>query len=109
MRPKKSYGQHFLTAPSFARRIAEAVPATAQDYVLEIGPGQGALSVFLEERFPSFHCVELDTDVIDILKSKKRRPVSMPPFCFFPLKKTERSYSNSTINVFFGTRSPSFT
>ncbi len=70
MRPKKSYGQHFLTAPLFARRIAEAIPATAQDNVLEIGPGQGALSVFLEERFPSFHCVELDTDVIDILKSK---------------------------------------
>jgi 16S rRNA (adenine1518-N6/adenine1519-N6)-dimethyltransferase len=70
MRPKKSYGQHFLTAPSFARRIAEAVPATAEDHVLEIGPGQGALSVFLQERFPTFHCVELDTDVIDTLKSK---------------------------------------
>jgi 16S rRNA (adenine1518-N6/adenine1519-N6)-dimethyltransferase len=70
MRPKKSYGQHFLTAPAFARRIAEAVPALPDDHVLEIGPGQGALSVFLEQRFPYFHCVELDTDVLDSLKSK---------------------------------------
>ncbi|MBN1603355.1 MAG: ribosomal RNA small subunit methyltransferase A [Chitinispirillaceae bacterium] len=70
MRPKKSYGQHFLTAPSFAKRIADAVPALPQDNVLEIGPGQGALSIFLEQRFPGFHCVELDTDVLDILKSK---------------------------------------
>ncbi len=70
MRPKKHLGQHFLTAPSFARRIAEAVPLSDSPNVLEIGPGQGALSIFLKERFPRFHLVEVDSDAIIRLREK---------------------------------------
>jgi 16S rRNA (adenine1518-N6/adenine1519-N6)-dimethyltransferase len=70
MKPKKKLGQHFLTAPSIAKRIAAAVPASAQDNVLEIGPGRGALSVFLKERFPAMHLVEYDADVTAELAGK---------------------------------------
>lgn len=70
MRPKKHLGQHFLTAPSYARRIAEAVPEISNGKVLEIGPGQGALSIFLKERFPEFHLVEVDPEAIERLKQK---------------------------------------
>jgi 16S rRNA (adenine1518-N6/adenine1519-N6)-dimethyltransferase len=70
MRPKKHLGQHFLTAPAYARRIAEAVPASDTDHILEIGPGQGALSIFLKQRFPGFHLVEVDADAIVRLKDK---------------------------------------
>lgn len=70
MRPKKHLGQHFLTAPSFAKRIADAVPAQSTDHVLEIGPGQGALSIFLKERFPSFHLAEVDPEAIERLREK---------------------------------------
>jgi 16S rRNA (adenine1518-N6/adenine1519-N6)-dimethyltransferase len=64
MKPKKRLGQHFLTAPSYAKKIVASIPATAHDHVLEIGPGKGALSKFLCERFPTMHCVEYDADVI---------------------------------------------
>ncbi|MBN1760436.1 MAG: ribosomal RNA small subunit methyltransferase A [Chitinispirillaceae bacterium] len=70
MKPKKHLGQHFLTAPAYARRIAESVPAEASDNVLEIGPGQGALSIFLYERFPSFHLVEIDSAAIEAVQKK---------------------------------------
>jgi len=70
MGPKKHLGQHFLTAPAFAKRIAEAVPAAAGEHVLEIGPGRGALSVHLLERFPRMHLVEIDADAVDTLKNK---------------------------------------
>lgn len=70
MKPKKHLGQHFLTAPTFAKRIADAVPAGRDDHVIEIGPGQGALSVHLKERFPTFHLVEVDTDVLPVLTQK---------------------------------------
>lgn len=70
MRPKKHLGQHFLTAPSYARKISDAVPASPHDRVLEIGPGQGALSIFLRERFPDFHLVEVDPEAIERLKLK---------------------------------------
>jgi 16S rRNA (adenine1518-N6/adenine1519-N6)-dimethyltransferase len=70
MRPKKYLGQHFLTAPAVAKKIADAVPASADEYVLEIGPGRGALSVHLIERFPNLHLVEVDTDAVNILREK---------------------------------------
>jgi 16S rRNA (adenine1518-N6/adenine1519-N6)-dimethyltransferase len=68
--PKKRLGQHFLTAPYYAERIAQAVPAAPGQPVLEIGPGTGALSVHLQKRFPAFHCVEKDGDVIPALSAK---------------------------------------
>lgn len=70
MRPKKHLGQHFLTAPSFAKRIAEAVPNDPSGNILEIGPGQGALSFFLKQRFPDFNLVEVDPEAIEKLREK---------------------------------------
>jgi 16S rRNA (adenine1518-N6/adenine1519-N6)-dimethyltransferase len=68
--PKKRLGQHFLTAPAYARRIAESVPAQPDDVVVEIGPGTGALSAYLAERFSRLHLVERDPDVLPRLREK---------------------------------------
>jgi 16S rRNA (adenine1518-N6/adenine1519-N6)-dimethyltransferase len=62
--PKKRFGQHFLISPFYARRIADAIETSPDETVVEIGPGRGALSRHLKERFPSFHCVEVDPGVI---------------------------------------------
>jgi 16S rRNA (adenine1518-N6/adenine1519-N6)-dimethyltransferase len=70
MGPKKHLGQHFLTAVSYAQRIADSIPALPGEHVLEIGPGRGALSVHLVKRFPDFHCVEIDPDVIPVFSEK---------------------------------------
>lgn len=70
LRPKKRFGQHFLTAPYYARRIADAVPANETDTVIEIGPGTGALSVHLAKRFNCLHCVEKDADVLPRLHER---------------------------------------
>jgi len=64
-------GQHFLTSPSYARKIAEAVPEKAgKEKVLEIGPGKGALSIYLKQRFSDFHMVEVDPEAIEQLRIK---------------------------------------
>jgi len=70
MGPKKYLGQHFLTAPAYAARAAAAVPAEAGERVLEVGPGRGALSVHLLERFPGMHLVEVDGDTVEALRGK---------------------------------------
>lgn len=59
-----------MTAPYYAKRIAEAIPQNQNESVVEIGPGSGALSVFLKERFPGFHLVEKDPDIVPLLKKK---------------------------------------
>ncbi len=70
MRPKKHLGQHFLTAPAYAVKIAEAISLGSGEQVLEIGPGHGALSQHLKRRIPKFHLVEVDEDAIGRLRQK---------------------------------------
>jgi len=47
VRPKKSFGQHFLTDMDTAQRIADTVDACPDLPILEVGPGTGVLSRFL--------------------------------------------------------------
>jgi 16S rRNA (adenine1518-N6/adenine1519-N6)-dimethyltransferase len=70
MGPKKQLGQHFLTAISYAERIAKSVGASQGENVLEIGSGRGELSVHLKTLYPFFHCVEVDADLIAGLSQK---------------------------------------
>ena len=64
--PKKRLGQHFLKDPNTARIVAEGVGPG--DVVLEIGPGRGALTSVLAERAGTVHAVELDRDVLPLLR-----------------------------------------
>ncbi len=69
MRAKKSYGQHFLTDRSLARRIVESVlPMASCPRILEVGPGKGVLTRFLAEREEDFRAVEADRDMIAYLQ-----------------------------------------
>jgi 16S rRNA (adenine1518-N6/adenine1519-N6)-dimethyltransferase len=57
---KKSLGQNFLIDPNLQRKIVDALEPTADDDVLEIGPGQGALTKHLVGRVGRLTLVELD-------------------------------------------------
>ena len=59
-RPKKSLGQNFLIDPNLQRKIVSALNAGPDDEVLEIGPGQGALTEHLEGTVSQLVLVELD-------------------------------------------------
>jgi len=66
-RPKKRFGQHFLKDPNIARIVASGV--TKDDVILEVGPGRGFLTGFLAERARTVHAVEIDPDVLPILRN----------------------------------------
>ncbi len=59
-RPKRSLGQNFLVDGNLQRRIVRAVGAAADDEVLEIGPGRGALTRHLVGTVRRLVLVELD-------------------------------------------------
>jgi 16S rRNA (adenine1518-N6/adenine1519-N6)-dimethyltransferase len=59
-RPKRSLGQNFLVDPNLQRKIVEVVGAGADDEVLEIGPGRGALTRHLAGTVRRLVLVELD-------------------------------------------------
>lgn len=68
MSPRRRLGQHFLADHAAVRAIADALAPAPEDVVLEIGPGRGALTVELVKRTPRVVAVEIDTELVPILR-----------------------------------------
>jgi 16S rRNA (adenine1518-N6/adenine1519-N6)-dimethyltransferase len=56
----KKYGQHFLSDEKILTSIVDALAPTADDTVVEVGPGRGSLSDILVERSGRFVGIEID-------------------------------------------------
>jgi len=67
-RAKKELGQHWLEDASILEAIADAADLSADDYVLEIGPGKGTLTEVLASRSSQVLALEYDKDLIPQLK-----------------------------------------
>ena len=62
--PKKSLGQHFLHERAYIDRIVQAVDPRPGDRLVEIGPGQGAITLPLLRRHGALTVVEFDRDLV---------------------------------------------
>jgi 16S rRNA (adenine1518-N6/adenine1519-N6)-dimethyltransferase len=69
-RPRKRFGQHFLTNPRILSRIVEALHPAPGQSVLEIGPGQGALTSALVESGAKVTAIEVDRDLAPLVREK---------------------------------------
>ncbi len=67
---KKSWGQNFLLDPGVQGRIVAAAHVTADDAVVEIGAGLGALTGPLSEVAGRVVAVERDPDLVAVLKEE---------------------------------------
>lgn len=65
---KKSFGQNFLTDLNVLKRIVAAGEITTDDNVIEIGPGIGALTEQLAQEAGEVLALEIDQDLIPVLK-----------------------------------------
>ncbi|MBM55925.1 MAG: ribosomal RNA small subunit methyltransferase A [Euryarchaeota archaeon] len=76
IRAKKHLGQHFLTGPGIAVRIAESITCHKScNTVLEVGPGTGALTKPLIARGDlDLHVVELDEESVVYLITEEILP-----------------------------------
>jgi 16S rRNA (adenine1518-N6/adenine1519-N6)-dimethyltransferase len=75
MRPNKAFGQNFLVDRNVLRRIIEAAEVTKDDTVLEVGAGTGVLTRELAKRARRVVAVELERDMLTLLR-KTTRPFS---------------------------------
>ena len=64
MRAKRSLGQNFLVGSHFPRRIVDSIAPRTGQTIVEIGPGQGALTGLLLESGARVIAVELDPELI---------------------------------------------
>lgn len=67
-RPRKRFGQNFLQSRAIIEQILAALQLQAQDKVVEIGPGMGALTEGLLRYLNKLNAIEIDRDLQDHLK-----------------------------------------
>ncbi len=71
VQPKKSLGQHFLKDQNIIRKIIVAFEPDEKSSCIEIGPGTGALTTYLLEKFPkNIAFVEIDQEAYTYLCEK---------------------------------------
>lgn len=66
--PRKRFGQHFLHDKNIIQRLVDAINPQPGQHFVEIGPGQGALTVPILKCIHELDAVELDRDLIPALK-----------------------------------------
>jgi 16S rRNA (adenine1518-N6/adenine1519-N6)-dimethyltransferase len=69
-RPKKRFGQHFLTDRHYVRRIVETIDPRAGQPMVEIGPGTGILTEELAHVIAPLHVVEIDRELAASLRER---------------------------------------
>ena len=73
IRPKRRWGQNFLMDPNIARNIAAyALDTPLPRQVIEIGPGQGALTGHLLSQGDPFCGIEVDPQLAGLLRERYR-------------------------------------
>ena len=69
-RARKRFGQNFLHDSGVIDRIIRAIAPREGDRMLEIGPGQGAITQSLVDSGVQLDVIEIDLDLVTILKDK---------------------------------------
>jgi 16S rRNA (adenine1518-N6/adenine1519-N6)-dimethyltransferase len=67
---RKRFGQNFLHDPGVIERIVRAINPKPEDSIVEIGPGLGAITEEILAINPRLQVVELDRDLIPVLRTK---------------------------------------
>ena len=64
---KKKFGQHFLIDQNIINKLVNYINPTKEDSIIEIGPGDGALTKSIISKVDSMCLIEKDSDLVDEL------------------------------------------
>ena len=102
-RAKKSFGQNFLINKSILEGIVKEAKVTKEDFVIEIGPGLGALTEFLCINAAKVLCYEIDEDMVEILqetlKAYDNKKIILGDFLKQNVKKDVEEYFGADAKV----------
>jgi len=92
VKPKKHLGQHFLKDEGVSERISDSLTGHGNyEFIIEIGPGTGALTKYLLNREEELLCLEVDQESIQYLnKQLPKLKVLEQDFLNFELSKINK-------------------
>ena len=78
IKAKKSLGQNFLIDKNILKKIIDFAKIDNNSEVLEIGPGSGNLTDFINQKKPKkIHVIEKDENLVQILKNKFKKNINI--------------------------------
>ncbi len=96
-KPRKRFGQHFLCDQTVIRRIVAALAPQPKEHLVEIGPGQGAITLPILKIMHRLEAIEFDRDLVAYLQQYHRDhnelivyQADVLEFDFMQLKTDER-------------------
>jgi len=75
--PKKSLGQNFLKNQITINLIGDIINIKESDYVIEIGPGMGAISSSILDKTKNYVGIEKDPYLSEYLKKKYEKDIKI--------------------------------
>jgi len=76
-KPKKFLGQNFLVDDNIAKKIVASLEIERNNTIIEIGPGRGVLTKYIQELTDNFYAVELDRSIFEDLKLKYGKSINL--------------------------------
>ena len=67
MHHKKRFGQHFIIDQNVIDKLVTNISPSKKDLILEIGPGNGAMTKYLINKVENMILIEKDTDLLEDL------------------------------------------
>jgi 16S rRNA (adenine1518-N6/adenine1519-N6)-dimethyltransferase len=98
-RPRKRFGQHFLHDPRVLEKIVDALSLKSSDFVVEIGPGEGALTRLLFEKTKNLEVIEIDRDLAAQLQQYKVHVADALEFDYSVFPRGARIVGNLPYNI----------
>ena len=106
MHHKKKFGQHFLVDQNIINKLVKYITPNKDDVILEIGPGDGALSKSIIPLIKKFYLIEKDKDLLDelylLLKQNKNGEIinnDILKFNFSSIQEKFRVIGNLPYNI----------
>jgi 16S rRNA (adenine1518-N6/adenine1519-N6)-dimethyltransferase len=98
-RPRKRFGQHFLHDPRVLAHLVESLSLSKDDVVVEVGPGEGALTYRLLEKVARLEVIEIDRDLAARLQGMRVHQADALEFDYSIFPKGVRIVGNLPYNI----------
>jgi len=97
--PRKRFGQHFLHDPRVLAHLIDSLSLSKNDFVVEIGPGEGALTHRLLGKVERLEVIEIDRDLAARLSGVKVHQADALEFDYSVFPKGTRLVGNLPYNI----------